>query len=162
MPKTTDLTPGGVIGNAIISMPFGALAGLVSGSLGKVGISFFSSSMASAAGTAATFAGVGAIAAPLVIIPVYIVNKILANNANNEFLKTRPKLAKFLADTANFLITLGAVTASATLLGASWPATIMAMMVIPTIIYALSTLCNVINACFDACKTPESNLSCAM
>lgn len=159
MPNKTDLTPEDVICSAILSMPFGALGGLISGSLGKVGLSFFNSSMASAAGTAATFAGVGLVAAPLTIIPIYITNKLLANS---EFLKTRPKLAKFLADTAGFLITLGAITASVALLSASWPATIMAMMVIPTIIYALSTLCNVINACFDPCKAPESNLSCAM
>ncbi len=147
MPKRgtyRPLTTEGVIVDSIISVPFGALFGGVAGSLGKGALSFFSPAMASAAGNFATFAGVGMIAAPLTIIPNFIINNLLARS---DFLKKHPNLASFVANTADFLITLGAVTVGAALLSASLPATLISMMIIPTALYVLNTLCNLINAC---------------
>ncbi len=148
------LTPGGFFNDALNIVPFGTSVGSVCGVFGRCAVSFFSPTMASASGTFWTFAGVGLIAAPLTIIPDYIVKNLLSRS---DFLKKNPRLGAFLADTASFLIILGAVTAGAALLSANLPATLVAMMVVPTIIYALKTLCNVINACLAQEEEYRSN-----
>ena len=143
--QNKPLNASDVILTSVVSMPFGALLGGISGVLGKGAISFFSPAVASAAGTFGSFAGVGLIAAPLTIIPSFISRHLLSRV---DFLNKNPRLYSFVADTADFLITFGAVAAGAALLSSTFPATLMAMMIIPAAIYALKTLCNAINACF--------------
>lgn len=153
------LSAGDVLTNSIVAMPFGALLGGLSGIGGRCAISFFSPAMASAAGTFSTFAGVGLIAAPLMLIPSYITNRLLSKI---DFLKAHPKLAAFLADTADFLITLGAVAAGTALISSAFPATLLSVMIIPAVVYALKTLCNVLNVCLGEEEVHRSTapLSC--
>jgi len=145
--KNKPLTSSDVIAESIVAMPVGALLGGISGVLGRGTISFFNPVLASAAGTFSTFAGVGLIALPLTVIPNYITNRLLSNS---DFLKKHPKLAAFVADTSDFLITLGAVAAGTALVSSTFTATLLAVMLIPAVMYALNTICNVINDCLGA------------
>ncbi|RUR13591.1 hypothetical protein [Legionella sp. km772] len=156
MAKNKPLTTSDVIAESILAMPVGAILGGISGVLGRGAISFFNPVVAGAAGTFGTFAGVGLIALPLTIIPNYITNRLLSQS---EFLKKHPRLSGFLADTAEFLITLGAVAAGAALVSSTFAATLTAVMIIPAILYALNTLCNVINACLGVEDDLESTAS---
>lgn len=144
MAKNKPLTTSDVIVESILAVPVGAVLGGLSGVVGRGAISFFNPVVAGAAGTFGTFAGVGLIALPLTIIPNYITNRLLSQS---EFLKKHPILAAFLRDTADFLITLGAVAAGTALVSSTFPATLTAMMLVPAVLYALNTICNVINVC---------------
>jgi hypothetical protein len=140
------LTPGGIIVAGAISAPFGALAGGIFGSLGQYAVSFFNPAMASVAGSFATFAGIGAIAAPLIIIPRILLDHVLNRSA---FLAQRPNFKEFIQDTTSLLLNLAVVATAAAIIGSPIGPTILCMMIIPAAIYLLSTLCRAINACLN-------------
>lgn len=138
------LTASDVIVESIVAAPIGALVGGASGIVGRGAISFFNPAVATAAGTLGTFAGVGLIAAPLMVIPNYITRHLLSQS---EFLKKHPNFAAILEDTSEYLYTLGAVAVGAGLISSAILPTMAAMMLVPSIVYALHLICNVINAC---------------
>lgn len=145
--KIEPLTPGGLIIAGAIAAPFGALFGGVEGVLGRYGLSFFNPVMASAAGTFGTFAAMGAIAAPLLIIPKLLTDHFLNKSS---FLNQHPNLKGFLADTNALLLSLAATATAALILGLPpLGATVISMMIIPAALYALSTLCRFINICLN-------------
>ena len=149
--KPTKLTPGVVI----ISAPFGALSGGFTGSLGKASCSFFNSSVTSTVGGFATFAAVGAIATPLVVMSSLLVNHFIDNS---DFLSRHPNAQRFMKDTSTLLLELAAVAAAAAMLGTPVGATVLCMMVIPAACYLLSTLCTAINTCLSSDKEEEDEL----
>ena len=140
-----QLTPGGLIATSILSAPFGYLAGGISGSIGRWGVSFFNPAIASVAGTFGTFGGMGALSAPLMIIP-----GLLLNHAFNKskFLNENPNLKAFLTETAGLLLNVATTSAAAAILGfPPFGATTICMMALPVTLYALKQLCNAVNAC---------------
>lgn len=147
------LTAGHVLGHAALSVPVGALVYPLFGSLGKFALSFFDSSMASCAGSFGTFAAMGAIAAPLVIIPSIIKDHFLDHS---EFLKNYPNLKGFLNATSSFLINLGAITAAAAMLSIPvFGATVISMLIIPAVCNALMALYHTIQGALDYCQKEE-------
>lgn len=155
--EATKLSPCSLLGEMAIAAPLGALGGLIGGSIGKWGMSFFNPSAAALAGSIGTFALMGAIAAPLTVIPHKITSHFLNNN---EFLKTHPNLKGFLKDTATFLYYLGAVAAAAAMLSIPvFGPTVLAMMIIPAAFYAIKTLCAVINGIINCCNSNKNELA---
>jgi hypothetical protein len=128
-------------------IPVAALGGGIQGFAGRTALSFFNPVMAGVAGSFASFAGMGAIACPLIIIPHLLTAHFFNKSA---FLNTHPNLKGVLLSTNNLLLTLGAVTTAAVLLGMpSLGATVIAMMIVPTLMFALSTLYHAVKACID-------------
>ena len=142
--STTPFTPGAILVNAALEIPAGALVGGIQGSLGKALFSFFNAPLASTVGGFGTFAGIGAIAYPLIFLPKLLADHLIDNSA---FLARNPNFKAFVSETSSLLVSLGAVTAAAALLGTPLAPTVISMMVIPAVLYVLSTVCNVINAC---------------
>jgi hypothetical protein len=139
------LTPGELIIAGGILAPLGALFGGINGILGRYSLSFFNPVLASAAGTFGTFAAMGAIAAPLMIVPKHLTEHFLNKN---EYLKEHPNLQGLLLDTNKLLLSMGAVTTAALLLGLPpLGASVIAMMIIPAIVFALSSICRLVNLC---------------
>lgn len=144
--STSSLTPGKIVAATALGVPFGALGGGILGSLGKALFSFFDAPLASTVGDFGTFAGIGAIAYPLKLLPSLLVNHLIDNSA---FLARNPNVKAFVSETSSLLLSLAAVTAAAALLGTPLAATVISMMVIPAALYVLSTVCSVINACLS-------------
>ena len=150
---TATLPPvAGVLIAEAIAAPVGALVYGVTGILGKSCLSFFNSSAASAVGGFSTFAAVGAIAAPLAILPHKISDHLITNSS---FLKKHPFLQKFLSDTVYLLLNLASVTAATAMLSLPLVPTVMCAMIIPAAFYLLNQLINVIQACI----APKSSLA---
>ena len=152
------LTPGKVLVGAAFSVPCGALFGGIMGSFGKAAVSLFNPAVANAAGTFVSFAGMGAIAAPLIIIPRLITDHFLNKSA---YLASNPNLKSFLQDTTTLLLNLAAVATAAAIIGSPIGPAVLCMMIIPAAIYLLSTICNVVNACLysDVQREPEEDCS---
>ncbi|HHF7344293.1 TPA: hypothetical protein ACPSKB_000696 [Legionella feeleii] len=127
----------------VIAAPLGPLIYGVEGIIGKYSLSFFSPAIASAAGTFASFAGVGAIALPLFFFSSSITENFIEKSSS---LKENPNLKEFLKDTSNLLIELGSLTTAAAILQAPIAITLLCSMIIPTAIYAFKTLQNAINS----------------
>lgn len=157
--KNNQLTTTDIILTGAVVAPIGALVGGISGGLGKCAVSFFNPAMASAAGSFLTFAAVGAIAAPLMILPKLITDYLINKS---HFLNKHQNLKEFLENTSTFLLTLGAVAASAAILGTPIGPTIICMMVIPAVLYAINAICSAINAFFnpDEVKDDEPTPCC--
>lgn len=142
--RNNKLTSRDVIGYSLLAAPAGALVSGISGSLGKWGLSLFNPSIVSSAGGLATFAGIGAIAAPLLILPKLLIDHFVINKS--VFLELNPNLKEFVQDTSDLLLTLGAVTAAAAMLGSPLGVTVLCLMVVPAILYVLNTIVNAVNA----------------
>jgi hypothetical protein len=150
MPKKSELTTEGVLLTGLVAAPIGALGGGIFGCLGNSALSFFNPALASTVTGFATFASLGAIALPLMLLPKYLTDHFINNS---KFLNRHPHLKGFIQDTTDVLLCLGAVTSAALILGTPLGATVISMMVIPAAIYLLSNLCRVVNALVNATTT---------
>lgn len=130
----------------VVAVPVGALGHGVQGIIGKACYSFFNSSATSAVGGFATFAGVGAIAAPLVVIPVMIAHLLIDNSS---FLQQHPGLQSVIKDTTILLLNLASVTAAAAILSLPIVPTVMCLMIVPAIAFVLTQLFRAISAAVD-------------
>lgn len=151
------LTREGIVMASAAQVPVGALVKGVSGSIGKYSLSFFNPVLASTAGNFVTFLGMGALTTLIKFIPA-LVSKHLVDN--NDYLNKHPFLKNILNDTIGFSLTLAATVASAAIIGfPPFGATVLCMMIIPTAIYALSMLCNVINLSLAASSSFKEDIS---
>lgn len=150
--------PADIIAESIAAAGVGALFGGIRGSVGKCGLSFFNPALASTAGTFFTFAGVGAIALPLAMIPMKIKKLLLENST---FLSDKPVLKQFIDLTSSALIVLTSVTAAATILGTPLGTTLLCMMMLPLTIDTLALLATGLQACLKTCSPTEDHTLCA-
>lgn len=130
-------------GEAIIGGALGGVCGL----FGKWGLSFFNPAMTSVVGSVGTLVATGAIAAPLIFIPTIITDCLIENS---EALKQSPHTKEFLKDTARLLLQIAGVAAAAAILSTPIGPTVVCMMVIPAIYYALKSICNVVNSMYES------------
>lgn len=137
------VTTSHIAGVALCEAAAGAALGGISGLFGKLGLSIFNPTLASAAGSFLTFATVGAIAAPLVILPTILSDCLIENMA---FLEKRPNAKEFIKDTSKLLLQIAAIAAAAAILSTPIGPTVICMMVIPVIYYVLKSICNLVNA----------------
>jgi len=132
----------------------------VKGWLGKYSLSFFRPDITSMAGGFGTFAGVGLIAAAITLIP-----RILSHNLMNSssFLDHHPYAKSLLANTSDWMLTLGATALAAMAVGLPpFGATVMCMMVLPTILTLLSNTVTLVNASLQLAENEEPLVSCNM
>lgn len=150
----TKITPGYFIGSSLVAAPFTALFGGLEGVIGRSTISFFNPVIASTAGSFGTFAVMGALTFPLAILPSLLVDHAFKNST---FLNNYPKTKEFLHDSATLLINFAAVSTAALIIGLPpFGITVLCMMVVPTVIFALKQICNVVNDCLNNEAAPES------
>jgi len=130
-----------------VAVPVGAVCHGIFGSLGKFSLSFFNPSLASCAGTFSTFAGVGAIALPLVIIPKLLKAKFFDNSS---MLEDYPVLKNQLSKISDVFISIGSVATAALILGIPpFGATVISIMVIDVAVTALKALYTLASACLN-------------
>lgn len=140
------LTKRDVVKAAVKETVAGAALGGVSGLIGRWGVSFFNPGVASAVGSAGTLFAMGAIAAPLIMLPSIIANCLIEES---DILRKSPHMREFLKDTARFALQVAGVAAAAAMLSTPIGPAVICMMVIPAIFYALKSICNVVNALFE-------------
>lgn len=137
-------------GNVGLGAVFGGLSGLVS----QYAYSFFSPELVSNAGGFLVFSGVGALAALLKWIPQLVTKDYLNDN---DYLAEHINLKSFIENSLNLLYSFAAAAASAALIGSPVAPTVACMMLIPTIIWVLTSLNNVLSACITSYL--DSNLA---
>ena len=129
------------------SSPVGALLNGISGSVGRFSLSFFNPALASSAGTFWTFAGVGAIAGPLALIPLLLKEEFFDKSS---LLEDHPTLKDSLSKIAETLIQLGSITSAALILGLPpFGATVISMMVVSVALNTLGSLCLLVSDCLN-------------
>jgi hypothetical protein len=145
MPK---LTPAGVAIGAAFEVGKGALFGGLTGFAGNAALSFFTP--ATKLGLSfGTYASLGAIATPIMLLPQLIKNFLFSKS---EYLNKHPNLKSVLSDTLDTLFYLGAVSAATAIMGTPFALTVASLMVIPTLLLALSVYCGVVNAVSDGLR----------
>jgi hypothetical protein len=143
-PPKGKLTPCKIVTKGATEAAFGALLYGASGYIGRYGVSFFSPSVACAVGSFATFAALGAVAAPLMLLPKLLTDLLIERS---DYLNRNPHLKVFVIDTTRLLLQIAAVAAAAAILTTPIGPTIICMMVIPAIYYVLKTICDLVNNC---------------
>lgn len=148
-------TPLDVVCYGMLFIPVGAAAGGIFGTLGKWGLSIFNSKPNSFADIA-HFAKLGAIAAPLTILPDLLSNYLLDHNS---FLEQHPQLKELSKESIRLLFYLNAVVISARLLNEPIGTTVVETMVIPLSVSLLKGLISSLkSAQTDSSEVPTPKL----
>ena len=138
------MTKSDIAGTVAVSALIGALSTGVGGTISKFGLSLFNPSLASTAGTFGTFAGLGAIAAPLAVIP-YLLKQHFFDE--KSVLKDHPILKKELSSTFNLInIATSTVTAALILGIPPFGTTVIVALAIPVISHALDSIFTLVSA----------------
>lgn len=133
-----DLIEPTIVAIPIIGIGFGIL-----GDFSKWGCSFFNPSFASTCGSFSTFLGVGALAAPLIIIPALITDHLLEKS---PFLQRHLFMKRFLESSLGIIYAIGAVAVSAALIGSPIIPTMVPMLLLPVMLWALINVVNAVQA----------------
>lgn len=135
------------IGSSLVAAPFNAVFGGINGMIGRSSISFFNPIIASTAGSFGTFAVMGALTLPLVILPSILIDHAFKNST---FLSNYPKTKDFLHDSATLLTNFAAISTAALVMGLPpFGITVLCMMVVPTLLFVLKQICNVVHDCLN-------------
>ena len=130
----------------------GALGGGTVGCFGKWSLSFFNPGISSV-GNFGTFAGVGAIAFPVVRL-TNVISKHYMDKS--EYLNAHPNFKSFLANAIDLVVRLAAVTAATAIVGSPIIPTVACIMLIPAIIDVLGMIASGVNAFLAANKESKS------
>jgi hypothetical protein len=141
--KRNEPLPSGALaiaGTAVLSRY--ALGGVLDGLVVRSALTFFNPAVASGVGSFGSFAAMGAIAAPMRFIHM-LAAEIAINKSS--FLSSHPRLRKILLETNSLFFYLHAVTFAAMALEMpSTAITIMSMIVLPALMFAIRRAVDII------------------
>ncbi len=135
------------------AVPIGAIHCAVFGIIGKWTYSFFNHAPVNAIANLGAFACMGAIAYPLMIIPMIFTHWLLNKSS---FLNQHPRVLDFLKDCFEFAYTAAAVAASAAILGSPIGPAVLGIMIIPAMLLAFKGIVTVVEHLMEDKTNKES------
>ena len=135
----------------------GALGAPIVGGVGMIGISFFNPGLVSAAGSLATFVGIGALACPFIALFKDAFIRVIDKD---PYLNQNPDLKDIVRNSGELLINMVLFSAAASLFATPVCANVACIMLIPVLLHSYNILESAFNllekALCDSVQTTPS------